>query len=130
MFVDNAGADIVLGMLPFAREFLRLGCEVVLAANSQPAINDITADELRRLLRVACSKCPLLRAAREAALTEVEAQGGRVPPVAGLPRRASMNSLSSLADSDVDAGWVSAGRWCWLLLLLLLLLVGMACACC
>jgi type II pantothenate kinase len=25
MFVDNAGADIVLGMVPFARELLRLG---------------------------------------------------------------------------------------------------------
>ena len=33
MFVDNSGADIVLGMLPFARELLRLGCEVVLVAN-------------------------------------------------------------------------------------------------
>lgn len=28
MFVDNAGADIVLGMIPLAREFLRLGAEV------------------------------------------------------------------------------------------------------
>ena len=28
MFVDNAGADVVLGMLPFAREFLRMGSEV------------------------------------------------------------------------------------------------------
>ena len=28
MFVDNSGADIVLGMLPLARELLRLGCEV------------------------------------------------------------------------------------------------------
>jgi hypothetical protein len=47
-FVDNAGADIVLGMLPFVREMLRLGCEVVMVANSLPAINDITAAELRR----------------------------------------------------------------------------------
>jgi hypothetical protein len=46
MFVDNAGADIVLGMLPFARELLRAGCEVVLVANAQPAINDITLPEL------------------------------------------------------------------------------------
>jgi type II pantothenate kinase len=106
MFVDNAGADIVLGMLPFAREFLRMGCEVVLAANSQPAINDITAEELRRLLRVACTKCELLRAARDAALREVEAQGGVVPPVAGLPRRAS---YSSLADAAAAAGWVAWG---------------------
>jgi len=27
-FVDNAGADIVLGMLPLARELLRMGSEV------------------------------------------------------------------------------------------------------
>lgn len=28
VFVDNAGADAVLGMLPFARELLRMGAEV------------------------------------------------------------------------------------------------------
>lgn len=28
MFVDNSGADIVLGMLPLARELLRRGTEV------------------------------------------------------------------------------------------------------
>lgn len=28
MFVDNAGADVVLGMLPLARELLRGGSEV------------------------------------------------------------------------------------------------------
>lgn len=28
MFVDNAGADVVLGMIPFARELLRMGAEV------------------------------------------------------------------------------------------------------
>ncbi len=33
MFVDNSGADIVLGQLPIARELLRCGCEVVLVAN-------------------------------------------------------------------------------------------------
>jgi hypothetical protein len=48
VFVDNAGADIVLGILPFVREMLRMGCEVVMVANSLPAINDITAAELRR----------------------------------------------------------------------------------
>lgn len=50
LFVDNAGADVVLGMLPLARELLRNGAEVVMAANSIPAINDVTADELVALL--------------------------------------------------------------------------------
>lgn len=30
LFVDNSGADIVLGMLPLARELLRRGTEVSL----------------------------------------------------------------------------------------------------
>jgi damage-control phosphatase, subfamily II, stand-alone protein len=46
MFVDNSGADVILGMIPFARELLRRGTQVVLAANSVPSINDITAEEL------------------------------------------------------------------------------------
>ena len=47
VFVDNAGADVCLGMIPFARELIRRGTEVVLAANETPSINDITARELR-----------------------------------------------------------------------------------
>ncbi|CAL5385385.1 unnamed protein product [Camellia sinensis] len=47
LFVDNSGADVILGMLPLARELLRRGTEVVvLVANSLPALNDVTAMEL------------------------------------------------------------------------------------
>ncbi len=53
MFVDNAGSDIVLGMLPLAREFLKLGSRVIMAANTAPSINDITAAELEELLEAA-----------------------------------------------------------------------------
>ncbi len=45
-FVDNAGADVVLGCLPLARELSLSGAEVTLAANSEPALNDITIGEL------------------------------------------------------------------------------------
>lgn len=44
--MDNSGADIILGLLPLVRELLKLKCEVILAANSLPAINDITEKEL------------------------------------------------------------------------------------
>ena len=37
---------MVLGMIPLARELLRHGSDVVLVANSLPAINDVTATEL------------------------------------------------------------------------------------
>jgi len=59
---DNAGADIVLGVLPLARELLRRGTSVVLAANSMPALNDVTKPELNQLLLQAADLCPVLSA--------------------------------------------------------------------
>lgn len=49
-FVDNAGADVVLGALPIARHLAAIGCNVVLAANDQPSLNDVTVVELDQLL--------------------------------------------------------------------------------
>ncbi|KAH8510158.1 hypothetical protein H0E87_007907 [Populus deltoides] len=43
-------ADIVLGILPFARELLRCGSQVVLAANDMPSINDVTYTELIEII--------------------------------------------------------------------------------
>lgn len=50
IFVDNSGADILFGVLPFARYLLKQGTKVVLGANSSPSVNDITATELKRIL--------------------------------------------------------------------------------
>ena len=49
ILLDNSGADAVLGMIPLARELARRGAHVVLAANSLPALNDITDLELRQV---------------------------------------------------------------------------------
>eukprot|EP00252_Welwitschia_mirabilis_P002910 TRINITY_DN12918_c0_g1_i1.p1 TRINITY_DN12918_c0_g1~~TRINITY_DN12918_c0_g1_i1.p1 ORF type:complete len:874 (+),score=191.99 TRINITY_DN12918_c0_g1_i1:173-2794(+) len=66
LFVDNSGADIVLGMLPLTRELLRRGTEVVLVANSLPALNDVTESELHSIVAEATKHCQLLRDAAEA----------------------------------------------------------------
>lgn len=50
VFADNAGGDLLLGLLPLVRELLRRGGSVALAANSGPSHNDITAAELVALL--------------------------------------------------------------------------------
>ncbi|HUN80194.1 MAG TPA: ARMT1-like domain-containing protein [Phycisphaerae bacterium] len=63
-FVDNCGCDIVLGVLPIVRELLGRGTRVVLAANSRPSLNDITATELEVLL----GDCRRLDALVDAAL--------------------------------------------------------------
>ncbi|KAK6261201.1 hypothetical protein QUC31_007017 [Theobroma cacao] len=66
LFVDNSGADVVLGMLPLARELIRRGTEVVLVANSLPALNDVTAMELPDIVAEAAKHCDILRRAAEA----------------------------------------------------------------
>lgn len=78
-FVDNAGADLLLGCLPLARWMLEAGARVTLAANTGPALNDITAAELEPLLeRCAQLDARLGAAIREARLRTV-ATGTRAP---------------------------------------------------
>lgn len=60
LFCDNSGADVVLGMIPFARELLRRGTDVCLVANSLPAINDVTAEEMSEVVLLAAEKCEIL----------------------------------------------------------------------
>jgi damage-control phosphatase, subfamily II, stand-alone protein len=50
LFVDNAGPDVLLGMLPFARFLLSRGTAVTITSNTHPALNDITHPELIALL--------------------------------------------------------------------------------
>ncbi|TPX45271.1 pantothenate kinase [Synchytrium endobioticum] len=45
VFVDNSGADFILGIIPFARYLLSKGTRVVLACNTFPSVNDMTAEE-------------------------------------------------------------------------------------
>ncbi|EIE21322.1 hypothetical protein COCSUDRAFT_53962 [Coccomyxa subellipsoidea C-169] len=99
LFVDNAGSDVILGMLPLARELLQRGTAVVLAANSQPSINDITADELQGVVqRAAPSDAILGRALNEQMLTVVPS--GNDLPVIDL-RKVSAEVISEGSDADL-----------------------------
>lgn len=53
--------DVVLGVLPFVRELLKIDMKVILCANSQPSINDITYDELLSVVKKASMVCPIIR---------------------------------------------------------------------
>ena len=88
LFVDNAGVDIVLGVLPFARSLLNRGTEVVLAANSAPSLNDITHDELSALVQTMASwDESTARALREGRLELVPSGNGT--PLIDLSRCSS-----------------------------------------
>lgn len=71
-FCDNAGSDVILGILPFARELTKYGCSVMIAANGVAAINDVTAEELRQwIAKAAVTDRPLSRAVRDKKLIVV-----------------------------------------------------------
>lgn len=61
LFVDNAGPDIVLGMIPLARDLAERGTTVVLAANSEPSLNDVTHTELADLLDQIAAFDPIIK---------------------------------------------------------------------
>ncbi|KAA8593551.1 hypothetical protein FQN60_009667 [Etheostoma spectabile] len=84
-FVDNSGVDIILGVMPFVRELLSRGTEVVLASNSGPALNDVTNGELQILTESIAAMDPVVQAGlREDRLTLV--QSGSSSPCLDLSR--------------------------------------------
>ncbi len=81
MFVDNSGADVVLGMLPLARELARRGTRVTLAANSVPSINDVTAEELSAMMPIAAASDAVIRDALVDGRLRVLASGSDLPVI-------------------------------------------------
>ncbi len=79
IFVDNAGAAFVLGVMPLARELALLGTKIVLAANEGPALNDITVDETIELVEELAVADSDLAALINAEMFEVVSSGSRIP---------------------------------------------------
>ncbi|XP_030384103.1 pantothenate kinase 4 [Scaptodrosophila lebanonensis] len=79
IFVDNSGVDVVLGVLPFARELLKRGTKVLLCANSEPSLNDVTSRELTTLLDDCACQCSVLSTAWSTGRLLVYANGQSGP---------------------------------------------------
>ncbi|KAK9873111.1 hypothetical protein WA026_020842 [Henosepilachna vigintioctopunctata] len=57
IFVDNAGIDFVLVIIPLTRELLKLDTKVILVGNSMPALNDVTYKEMKSYIDEASHYC-------------------------------------------------------------------------
>ncbi|VDM75007.1 unnamed protein product [Strongylus vulgaris] len=77
IFVDNSGADFVLGVIPFARELLKRGTKVIIVSNLSPALNDLTYSEMMAMIPLLRKADVLLRDAidRERLMFEHSGQG-------------------------------------------------------
>ncbi|MCA9251939.1 MAG: DUF89 family protein [Phycisphaerales bacterium] len=97
-FVDNAGGDAILGGVPFVRYLLSQGCDVVFAANKEPALNDILVDELNGCLKSAATFDATIRQALESKRLTVVDSGCDCP----LIDLASVTDECNKAAEDCD----------------------------
>ena len=79
LFVDNAGCDVVLGMMGLTRELLRRGIEVIVTANSEPALNDVLYSELVEIVERISGFDEIINAALRERKLELVASGNDVP---------------------------------------------------
>jgi type II pantothenate kinase len=98
-FADNAGADIILGVLPFARWMAARGTTMVIAANRLPALNDITFRELRPLAAAIARVDPLFARLLDGGQIRIVDSGG-VAPLIDL-RHLSEAVCAEAADADL-----------------------------
>jgi uncharacterized protein with ATP-grasp and redox domains len=99
VFVDNAGADVTLGMIPLIREMLRRGTHVVVTANTKPALNDILHDELGPHLKaIAAFDSTIADALNDGRLERIES--GNDAPLVNL-NQVSPQIAAASQDADL-----------------------------
>jgi len=79
VFLDNAGSDFILGLMPLVRELALGGTQIVLAANEMPALNDMTLDETIDVVEQLAAGDADLAALIEGNMFEVVSSGNDIP---------------------------------------------------
>lgn len=98
IFVDNAGSDCVLGILPLARLLAKRGTQVLLAANHLPALNDVTYTEMIALLTEVSNLDPVMqRLVRDGLIAPVNSGG-----IAPLIDLREVSDALNMATADAD----------------------------
>jgi len=103
-FVDNAGADFVLGVMPLARQLAAHAAHVVLAANELPSLNDITADETVQLVQELADLDDDLASYVQAGLFEVVSTGNDIPLIDLSEVSDELNTAADDADLVILEG--------------------------
>jgi type II pantothenate kinase len=104
VFVDNAGSDFLLGVMPLARELALAGTKVVLAANELPSLNDITADEAANQVELLTAVDEDLAALVAGGMLEVVSRGNDIPLIDLSGVTDELNQVAADADLVVLEG--------------------------
>lgn len=92
--------DIVLGVIPFVRELLRRGTNVLLCANSKPSLNDITVDELTKVIAECSKLCTIIREAIKLKNLRIFSNG-QIGPCLDL-RRLPIDLVQAIEANETD----------------------------
>lgn len=104
IFIDNAGSDFILGVMPLARELALAGTQIVIAANELPTLNDITADEAVMVLGALSTDDVDLAALIEAGMFEVVSTGNDIPLIDLSDVSDELNEAAADADLVILEG--------------------------
>lgn len=97
-FMDNAGSDAVLGVLPLVRWLAARGTRVCLLANESPALNDIIATELRDLLDRISAIDPVMQSLLKDQRITAGSSGGGTPLIDLTDVSDECNAMAAGAD--------------------------------
>lgn len=97
-FMDNAGSDAVLGVLPLVRWLAARGTRVCLLANAAPALNDIIETELQDLLRQISAIDPVMNSLLQDQRITAGSSGGGTPLIDLTDVSAECNTMAAGAD--------------------------------
>lgn len=104
IFVDNAGADFVLGVMPLARALALHSVKIVLAANELPSLNDITVDETIAVVEQLAAQDRELGDLIEAGMFEVASTGNDMPLIDLSDVSDELNEAAADADLVILEG--------------------------
>ena len=104
VFVDNAGRDLILGVMPLVRELALAGTMIVLAANELPSINDVTADETVTIVEQLAGMDDDLAALIQAGMIEVVSTGSGIPLLDLSDVSDELNEAAADADLVIFVG--------------------------
>lgn len=104
IFLDNAGNDFILGIMPLARELALEGVGIVLAANELESLNDITADEAIAVVEALAAEDGDLAALIRANMLEVVSTGSDIPLIDLSDVSDELNEAAADADLVIIEG--------------------------
>jgi len=104
VFVDNAGSDFVLGLMPLVRELALGGTQIILAANETPSLNDITVDEVIDVVERLAAVDSDLAALIDGQMFEVVSTGSGIPLIDLSDVSDELNAAAEDADCVIIEG--------------------------